>query len=85
MEFEASVAVKKKNVERLIARCENLVSGKTQYQGKGWKLAKVLCKLCNQQCYTIDNYFWNIYGLSPTKQYVAALCDQVRELENYPR
>lgn len=37
----SSIVVKQKNVERLIARCENILSGKTQFQGKEWKLSKV--------------------------------------------
>jgi len=37
----ATVTVKRKNIERLIARCEGLVSGKAQFKGKEWKLSKV--------------------------------------------
>ena len=37
----ASMISKQKNIERLIARCENILSGKAQFQGKEWKLAKV--------------------------------------------
>ena len=37
----ASMVSKQKNIERLIARCENNLSGKAQFQGKEWKLAKV--------------------------------------------
>ena len=37
----ASMVSKQKNIERLIARCENILSGKAQFQGKEWKLAKV--------------------------------------------
>ena len=37
----ASTISKQKNIERLIARCENILSGKAQFQGKEWKLAKV--------------------------------------------
>jgi len=37
----ATVTVKRKNIERLIARCAGLVSGKAQFKGKEWKLSKV--------------------------------------------
>ena len=41
MNTSESVVVRQRNVERLIARCESIISGKTQLQGKDWKLPKV--------------------------------------------
>ena len=32
---------KRKDVERLLASCEGLVSNKKQFQGKEWKLSQV--------------------------------------------
>ena len=37
----ATATVKQKNIERLIARCESILAGKTKFQGKEWKLPKV--------------------------------------------
>ena len=41
---------KEKNIERLIARCENILSGKAQFQGKEWKLAKVRPVISQGSC-----------------------------------
>lgn len=73
----ATVTVKQKNVERLIARCEGLVSGKAQFKGKEWKLSKVS-----------NGLYWSSWSRdtwSSPFQYVAALCEQIKELEKYPR
>ena len=37
----SAAIMKQKNVERLIASCEKLVSGKGDFQGKEWKLSQV--------------------------------------------
>ena len=42
--MSSSVVVRQRNIERLIARCESIISGKTQLQGKDWKLPKVSLK-----------------------------------------
>ena len=42
--MNSSVVVRQRNIERLIARCESIISGKTQLQGKDWKLPKVFSK-----------------------------------------
>ncbi len=31
-----------RNIERLIARCESILSGKTTFVGQEWKLSKVI-------------------------------------------
>ena len=37
----STVVAKQRSVERLIASCESLVSGKGEFQGKDWKLSRV--------------------------------------------
>lgn len=37
----SAIVMKQKNVERLIASCERLASGKGEFQGKEWKLSQV--------------------------------------------
>ena len=90
---------KQKNIERLIARCENILSGKAQFQGKEWKLAKV-SKL-RPVSFISGNSSTRPRAHPPTlpphtcththphththTQYVAALDDQIKELEKYPR
>ena len=37
----STVVAKQRSVERLIASCEGLISGKGQFQGKDWKLSRV--------------------------------------------
>ena len=84
---------KQKNIERLIARCENILSGKAQFQGKEWKLAKVSKP---RPVSFISGNFKPFVDLNHTHppspphtctrtQYVAALDDQIKELEKYPR
>lgn len=36
-----AVNIKVCNVERLLSRCESILSGKAHFQGKEWKLKKV--------------------------------------------
>ena len=94
----ASMISKQKNIERLIARCENILSGKAQFQGKEWKLAKV-SKL-RPVSFISGNSSTRPHAHPPTlplthahthtlthahTQYVAALDDQIKELEKYPR
>ncbi|XP_064391034.1 vesicle transport protein USE1-like [Halichondria panicea] len=40
-----AVNIKIRNVERLLSRCESILSGKTQFQGKEWKLGKYVTSL----------------------------------------
>lgn len=47
MTLEA-VSIKIRNVERLLSRCESILAGKTQFQGKEWKLGKYVISLEEQ-------------------------------------
>ena len=40
---DAMAVRQQKNIERLISRCESILSGRASFEGREWKLAKVSC------------------------------------------
>jgi hypothetical protein len=50
----STVVAKQRSVERLIASCEGLISGKGQFQGKDWKLSRYVIAL-RQQITELEN------------------------------
>ena len=89
--MSSSVVVRQRNIERLIARCESIISGKTQLQGKDWKLPKVWPKPISLSCLErVIEKGWisrhkNFYVCFLDLQYVAALDEQISQLEKFER
>ena len=77
-----AATVKQKNIERLIARCESILAGKTEFQGKEWKLPKVGIIIIFW--YWLNTAHTHTHTHTALLQYVSALDDQIRELERFP-
>ena len=73
-----------RSVERLVASCESLVSGKGEFEGKEWKLSQVWYLYMGSTCFSLY-MSTGVYRTCFVLQYVIALRQQVTELERSRR